>query len=157
MRFRENHKAQCRNVLGFFLCNHFKTLYYVLLINYLCTMGDYLTEQELHNLAMNIVGEDLKSQGFEFMAVNSKLKRDPQFVALKDKKLHFVVVRARAFPDNANVYDKTKMEEMRDHALKFEARTFYAGVGLGHGDNYQMPVERDQPYREIYNGLQEIL
>ncbi len=120
-------------------------------------MGDYLTEQELHNLAMNIVGEDLKSQGFEFMAVNSKLKRDPQFVALKDKKLHFVVVRARAFPDNANVYDKTKMEEMRDHALKFEARTFYAGVGLGHGDNYQMPVERDQPYREIYNGLQEIL
>jgi len=46
---------------------------------------------------------------------------------------------------------------MRDHAIKFEARTFYAGVGLGHGDNYQMPVEKDQPYREIYNGLQEIV
>ena len=52
-------------------------------------MAELLTEQELHNLAMNIVGEDLKSQGFEFMAVNSKLKKDPQFVALKDKKITF--------------------------------------------------------------------
>ena len=120
-------------------------------------MAEFLTEQELHNLAMNIVGEDLKSQGFEFMAVNSKLKKDPQFVALKDKKLHFVVVRARSFPEDANVYDTVKMEKMRVHALKFEARTFYAGVGLGHGDNYQMPVEKDSAYREIYNGLQEIL
>ncbi|KGO07982.1 MULTISPECIES: hypothetical protein [Dokdonia] len=119
-------------------------------------MAELLTEQELHNLAMNIVGEDLKSQGFEFMAVNSKLKKDPQFVALKDKKLHFVIVRARTFPEDANVYDEAFMIKMRDHALKFEARTFYAGVGLGHGDNYQKPVEKDSAYREIYNGLQEI-
>lgn len=120
-------------------------------------MADLLTEQELHNLAMNIVGEDLTRQGFEFLAVNSKLKKDPQFVALKDKKLHFVIVRARAFPEDANVYDEAFMIKMRDHAIKFEARTFYAGVGLGHGDNYQKAVEKDKPYREIYNGLQEIL
>lgn len=119
-------------------------------------MAVFLTEQELHNLAMNIVGEELKAGGFEFMAVNSKLKKDPQFVALKDKKLHFVVVRARSFPEDANVYDEAKMIKMRDHAIKFEARTFYAGVGLGHGNNYQHPVEKDQPYRVIYNGLQEI-
>jgi len=66
-------------------------------------------------------------------------------------------VRARSFPQDANVYDTEFMLKMRDHAIKFEARTFYAGVGLGHGDNYQMPVEKDQPYREIYNGLQEIV
>jgi len=123
---------------------------------YLCNMAELLTEQELHNLAMNIVGDDLTSQGYEFMAVNSKLKKDPQFVALKDKKLHFVIVRARTFPEDANVYDESQMIRMRDHAIKFEARTFYAGVGLGHGDNYQLPVEKDKPYREIYNGLQEI-
>jgi len=52
-------------------------------------MAVLLTEQELHNLAMNIVGEDLTSQGYEFMAVNSKLKKNPQFVVLRDKKLHF--------------------------------------------------------------------
>ena len=120
-------------------------------------MAVFLTEQELHNLAMNIVGEDLESQGYEFMAVNSKLKKDPQFVALKDKKLHFVIVRAIMYPDDANVYDEAFMQKIKTHALKFEARTFYAGVGLGHGDNYQHPVEKDEPYTMIYNGLQEIL
>jgi len=125
-------------------------------LSYLCPMAVFLDEQELHNLAMNIVGKNLEDQGYEFMSVNSKLKKDPQFVVLKDKKLHFVVVRARSFPENANVYDEAKMIKIRDHALKFEARTFYAGVGLGHGDNYQHPAEKDEPYAMIYNGLQEI-
>jgi hypothetical protein len=119
-------------------------------------MAVFLTEQELHNLAMNIVGKELEEQGYEFMGINSKLKKDPQFVALKDKKLHFVIVRAKSFPDDANLYDTPFMLKMKEHALKFEARTFYAGVGLGHGDNYQHPVEKDEPYTLIYNGLQEI-
>ena len=33
-----------------------------------------LTEQELHNLAMNIVGEALKERGWEFLFVNSDRK-----------------------------------------------------------------------------------
>ena len=53
-----------------------------------------LNDQELHNLAMNIVGKELEAQGYEFLGVNSELKKDPQFVALKDRKLHFVIVRA---------------------------------------------------------------
>ena len=48
-----------------------------------------LTAQELHNLAMNIVGRQLEEAGFEFMGVNSKPKRNPQFVCLKEKQLHF--------------------------------------------------------------------
>ena len=40
-----------------------------------------LTDQELHNLAMNIVGKDLEEQGYEFLGVNSDFKKDPQFVA----------------------------------------------------------------------------
>lgn len=119
-------------------------------------MAVFLNKQELHNLAMNIVGKELEAQGFEFMGINSKLEKDPQFVALKDKKLHFIIVRARSYPDNANTYDSAFMLKMKEHALKFEAKTYYAGVGLGHGDNYQHPVEKDQPYTLIYNGLQEI-
>ena len=115
-----------------------------------------LTEQELHNLAMNIVGKDLESKGFEFLAVNSKLKKDPQFVALKDKILHFVVVRAITFPDNANSYDKDFMQTIKDHAIKFEAKTYYAGVGLGNSNNYQQPLEQGDAYAVIYKGLQEV-
>jgi len=43
-------------------------------------MGKPLTEQELHNLAMNIVGKQLEAEGFEFMGINSKPKRTLNFV-----------------------------------------------------------------------------
>lgn len=115
-----------------------------------------LTLQEKHNLAMNIVGKDLEQQGFEFLAVNSKLKKDPQFVVQKDKIMYFVVVRAITFPDAVQEYDEIFMNKMKDHAAKYDARTFYAGVGLGHGEDYQLPIIKDEPYTQIYGGLQEI-
>lgn len=116
-----------------------------------------LTEQELHNLAMNIVGKDLEEQGYEFLGVNSKLKKDPQFVALKDKTLNFVVVRAISYPQDANTYDAVFMQTIKQHALKFNAKTFYAGVGLGHGSDYGKAVVKDESYTMVYNGIQEIL
>lgn len=115
-----------------------------------------LTEQELHNLAMNIVGKDLEEQGFEFMGVNSELKKNPQFVALKEKTLHFVTVRAITYPNPVQEYDKVFMEKMKEHADKYEAKTYYAGVGLGHGVNYQQPIVKDEDYSVIYHGIQEI-
>lgn len=119
-------------------------------------MSRPLTEQELHNLAMNIVGKDMEAQGFEFLSVNSKLRKDPQFVALKEKTLHFVVVRAIQHPAQASAYDPVFMHSMRQHAQKFEARMYYAGVGLGHGSDYGKPVLLDQDYTMVYQGLQEI-
>ena len=35
---------------------------------------EVLTQQELHNLAMNIVGKKLEKMGYEFQAINSKKK-----------------------------------------------------------------------------------
>jgi hypothetical protein len=116
-----------------------------------------LTEQELHNLAMNIVGKDLEAQGFEFLGVNSKLKKNPQFVALKDKDLHFVVVRAISYPQDAHTYDADLMNRVKSHAEKFEAKTYYAGVGLGHGSDYGKPVIKDEEYTMVYKGIQQIL
>ena len=46
-------------------------------------MDTPLSKQELHNLAMNIVGKKLEKMGFEFQAINSKLKKHPQFVLFK--------------------------------------------------------------------------
>ena len=119
-------------------------------------MDKKLTKQELHNLAMNIVGKQLQEDGYEFLGVNSKLKKDPQFVALKDKILHFVIVRAITYPEDAHAYDPVLMQTIKDHSDKFEAKTYYAGVGLGHGDDYGKPVLRDEEYTMVYKGLQEI-
>lgn len=120
-------------------------------------MAEILSEQELHNLAMNIVGKSLEEEGYEFLGVNSQLKKDPQFVVLKDKKISLVVVRAIAYPETAEDYDRNLMRRVKEHADKFNARTFYAGVGLGHGSDYGKPVIKDEDYTLLYNGLIEIL
>jgi len=115
-----------------------------------------LSKQELHNLAMNIVGKDLEKKGYEFLAVNSKFKKDPQFVALKDKKLHFVVVRAISYPNNPRDYDEALMTKMKNHADKFNAKTYFAGVGIANSKNYELPVSGLGDYVLNYNGLIKI-
>lgn len=112
-----------------------------------------MTEQELHNLAMNLVGKELEADGFEFMAVNSKFKKDPQFVCLKDKDLHFVVVRHVSFPQNPKNYDRELMNKVKNHADKFEAKTYYAGVGLSNAQDRNTPVLLNEPYVVDYDGL----
>jgi hypothetical protein len=120
-------------------------------------MSQKLSLQELHNLAMNIVGKDMESLGFEFLGVNSKIGKDPQFVGLKNKDLHFVIVRAIAYPQDANSYDPVFMQTIKQHATTFEAKAYYAGVGLGHGADFAKPVLKDEDYTQVYKGLQEIL
>lgn len=115
-----------------------------------------LTKQELHNLAMNIVGEDLEHKGFEFLSINSELKKNPQFVVLKNKKIYFIVVRAIQFPENPKEYDTILMQTIKAHALKFKARIYYAGVGLANSKDYKAPVYKNEPYIVNYSGLQEI-
>ncbi|MGP1992620.1 Na(+)-translocating NADH-quinone reductase subunit F [Zobellia laminariae] len=119
-------------------------------------MGKPLSERELHNLAMNIVGKELEAEGFEFMGVNSEPKRNPQFVCLKDKVLHFIVVRYVAYPENPHKYDEAFMKKMKNHADKQEARTYYAGVGLSNAENQELPVYLNEAYVVDYIGLIEI-
>ncbi|MFS4469537.1 Na(+)-translocating NADH-quinone reductase subunit F [Maribacter sp. 2210JD10-5] len=117
-----------------------------------------LTEQELHNLAMNIVGKELEADGFEFLTVNSELRKNPQFVCIKEKKLHFVVVKSISYPGDPKDLDffRSDLNKMKAHALKFEARTFYAAVGLVNASDYNLPVYLNEDYIVDYDGLIEI-
>ncbi|MFO7746055.1 MAG: Na(+)-translocating NADH-quinone reductase subunit F [Psychroflexus sp.] len=115
-----------------------------------------LTEQQLHNLAMNVVGKDLEEMGYEFLAVNSKKSKNPQFVATKDKKLIFVVVRAVKYPENPVLYNEELMQKVAKHGVSFEAKTFYAGVGIANSISYELPVDSEEDYVLNYSGLIEI-
>lgn len=117
-----------------------------------------LTEQELHNLAMNIVGKQLEAAGFEFMAVNSELQKNPQFVCLKEKKLRFIVVKGIEYPGDPKDIEffRSDLNKMRDHAIKFEADAFYAGVGLVNATDYNLPVYLNEAYIVDYDGLVKI-
>ena len=41
-------------------------------------------------------------------------------------------------------------------AEKFEAKTYYAGVGLANGEDYEKPITKNDPYAINYQGLQEL-
>ena len=118
-------------------------------------MSTPLSEQELHNLAMNFVGKELEEMGFEFIAVNSKLKKHPQFVCIdEDNQRYFVVVKAVKLPLNPNNYDVVWMETFKKHAQEQDAKVLYAGVGLGNPDDENLPIYLNEEYLLEYSGLQ---
>ncbi len=120
-------------------------------------MSRPLTKQEMHNLAMNLVGRDLEKRGFEFIAVNSKLKKHPQFVCIdKNKQYFFVIVRVVILPENPNNYDVVWMETFKKHAQKHNAKVLYAGVGLGNPNGEDLPIYLNEEYLLEYNGIQFI-
>ena len=118
------------------------------------TLEDKPSNQELHQLAMKTVGDELIAQGYDFVAVNSEPKKDPQFVCKKDEQLVFVVVRACIYPSNPKDYDSDLIEKIKDHASKFEAVVRFAGVGFARADNYDLPLVKSKPYAINYEGLQ---
>ena len=120
-------------------------------------MNTALSNQELHNLAMNHVGKDLESRGFEFIAVNSKLKKNPQFVCIdKNKQYFFVIVKAILLPENPNNYDLVWMEKFKQHAKSHDSKVLNAGVGLANAKNKNNPVYLNLDYIIEYNGIQVI-
>ncbi len=124
---------------------------------YFCNMSKPLTEQELHNLAMNHVGKDLEARGFEFVAINSNLKKHPQFVCIdKNNQYFFVIVRVVKLPENPNNYDVVWMETFKKHAFEKDAKVLYAGVAVGNPNGVDLPVYLNQDYLMEYNGIQVI-
>ncbi|MBU3822029.1 Na(+)-translocating NADH-quinone reductase subunit F [Flavobacteriaceae bacterium XHP0103] len=120
-------------------------------------MSKPLSKQELHNLAMNHVGKDLESRGFEFIAVNSKLKKHPQFVCIdKNSQYYFVIVRVVLLPENPNNYDIVWMESFKKHAREHDAKVLYAGVGIGNPNGEDLPIFLNEEYLMEYNGIQVV-
>lgn len=120
-------------------------------------MSIALTKQEMHNLAMNLVGKELEQRGFEFIAVNSKLKKHPQFVCIdKTKQYYFVIVKVVMLPENPNNYDMIWMESFKKHARENNAKVLYAGVALGNPNGEDLPVYLNEEYLIEYNGIQVI-
>ena len=89
-----------------------------------------LTPQELHNLGMNIIGEQLKEKGYEFVAINSQLKKHPQFVLFKKgEPTIFVLVKVSNNIQQPESYDVIWMEAFKQHALKQNAKVWFAAIG----------------------------
>ncbi|PKP13185.1 MAG: Na(+)-translocating NADH-quinone reductase subunit F [Bacteroidetes bacterium HGW-Bacteroidetes-3] len=118
-------------------------------------MSRPLTNQELHNLAMNIVGKDLEAKGYEFIAINSQLKMNPQFVCIdKNNERYFVVVKVVAISEYHIPYDVIWMETIKLHAQKNKSKVLFANVGLGNTGNPEHTPHLNEEYLLQYEGLQ---
>jgi len=119
-------------------------------------MKQPLTQQESHNLAMNIAGEELQKEGYEFLAINSDLKKNPQFVALKNKETSFVIVRAVNNEKATIQSENINLKPILEHAIKHKATVFYIGIWLGHGQDINQPIINGEEYSFVYTGLVEV-
>lgn len=115
-----------------------------------------LNLQEIHQLAMETVGRDLEQNDYEFLAVNSKLKKDPQFVCSKNKQLFFIIVKGCLYPNNPKKYDLQRMEKLKAHAVTNDAILLYAGVGFAHAADYERPLTKNDSYVVNFDGFQKV-
>lgn len=120
-------------------------------------MTKKLNKQESRNLAMNIVGAELEKEGYEFLAIKSDLKKNPQFVVIKDKITSFVLVRAVSNLEELYDYRNITTQPILEHSEQFKVKVYYAGVWLGHGSDINKPIINGEEYSYVYSGLTEIL
>lgn len=121
-------------------------------------MMQALTEQELHNLGMNIVGKKLQKMGYEFVAVNSALKKHPQFVLFKKgEPTIFVLVKVTNNIQTPHDYDKIWMETFVAHAKKQNAKVWFAGIGIANAESIELPVFKDKPYYVAFDDFTKVL
>ena len=117
-----------------------------------------LTAQELHNLGMNIVGKKLQEQGYEFVAINSELKKHPQFVLFKKgEPTIFVLVKTTNNIQSPQEYDVLWMETFKEHAKKQNAKVWFAGIGIANAESIDLPVFKNQPYYITFDDFIKIL
>ena len=116
-----------------------------------------LSQQEIHQIGMNMVGKHLVDNGFEFLAIKSELGHSPQFVCLKnEKELFFVLVRTVTFPENPENYDETWMLKMKKHSIEKKARLLFAGVGIADSEDMMDKPKKGLESSVNYKGLVEI-
>ncbi|MFB0937309.1 MAG: Na(+)-translocating NADH-quinone reductase subunit F [Urechidicola sp.] len=117
-----------------------------------------LTAQELHNLGMNIIGEKLQKMGYEFVAINSKLKKHPQFVLYKKgEPTIFVLVKVSSNIQQPERYDAIWMETFKEHAIQQNAKVWFAAIGLANSESVELPVFKDQPYYVAFEDFEKVI
>ncbi len=117
-----------------------------------------LTELEIHYLGMNYIGEILQNEGYEFLAVNSQLKKHPQFICFKKgEPTLFVLVKTVLFPRDSDLYDQRLIEKVKQRAKESNAKVWYAGVTLSNADGVTKSLFKGDSYQIKSSGFKKIL
>jgi Holliday junction resolvase-like predicted endonuclease len=70
-------------------------------------MREVMTEAEIHRLGVQIVRDELQSEGWTILDINVNPKVNPQIIARKNGTLGHVLVRTARHPKKGAVEDPT--------------------------------------------------
>lgn len=112
--------------------------------------------EEIHFAGMNFVGEELQKMGYEFLGVNSKPKKHPQFVIFKSgEPITFVIVKTVIFPEDFDSLPDVT-QKVVEHAKTQDSSVWFAGVGLSDAENPSLTPSKARPYQLLFNGFKKI-
>lgn len=115
-------------------------------------------EKELHHLGMNHIGEILQEMGYEFLSINSELKKNPQFIAHKiGEKNIFVWVKTTTYPQNPNEVDSILLKKLQLHAKEKKALLWYAGVGIANEKDLELKPTKEANYLIKFDGFKNFV
>lgn len=113
-------------------------------------------EQEIHYIGMNYIGELLQEMGYEFLGVNSKLKKHPQFVIYKKgEPITFVMVKTVSFPHNFEAVPEVS-KRVIEHAKKQESNVWFAGVGVNDAEDHTKKPMKGKPYQILFTDFKKL-
>ncbi len=106
---------------------------------------------------MNFVGNELQNMGYEFLGVNSELKKHPQFVLYKKgEKPIFVMVKTSLDANEAeNLPEVT--DKVIEHAKSQESNVWYIGIVLTNANDQNLPVTKTTNYTMYSTEIKKLL
>ncbi len=107
---------------------------------------EILNDAEVHAFGIEIIGNQLKSEGFTDIEVNRDITRNPQIIAHRKGKLCFIVVRTALYPHLGQLTDAQLIQDLVDHADRHQALCYFASLGIANADG-ENEQERATPLR----------
>lgn len=107
---------------------------------------EILNDAEVHAFGIEIIGNQLKSEGFTDIEVNRDITKNPQIIARRKGKLCFIVVRTALYPQHGQLTDPQLIHDLVDHADRHQAYCYFASLGIANADG-KNELERATPLR----------
>jgi len=126
-------------------------------------MREVMTEAEIHRLGVQIVSDELQSEGWTILDINVNPEVNPQIIARKNGTLGHVLVRTARHPKKGAVEDPCTVQRCLERASTLHAVCFFAGLRVSHAE---ASLRGDEKHRGIpvkgegilvaYSGIEEL-
>jgi hypothetical protein len=126
-------------------------------------MREVMSDAEIHRIGVQIVRDELQSEGWTILDINVNPGVNPQIIARKNGTLAHVLVRTARHPKKGAVEDPYIVHWCLERASALNAVCFFAGLRVSHAG---ASMRGDEKHRGIpvkgegilvaYSGLEKL-